>query len=84
MHFPLLVRGSVGIQPLCSPSWYDHRGASTIPEVELPIGIFADYVDINPKAKTTLLFLHGWPSLWASWKYQIQEFQVVIDSHIVL
>ncbi|KAI0301880.1 Alpha/Beta hydrolase protein [Multifurca ochricompacta] len=33
------------------------------------------YVDINPKAKETLLFLHGWPSLWASWKYQIQEFK---------
>lgn len=32
------------------------------------------YVDINPSFKQTLLFLHGWPSLWASWKYQIQEF----------
>jgi soluble epoxide hydrolase/lipid-phosphate phosphatase len=38
--------------------------------------ISAEYVDINPKAKRTLLFLHGWPSLWASWKYQIQEFRV--------
>jgi soluble epoxide hydrolase/lipid-phosphate phosphatase len=35
-----------------------------------------EYVDINPNAKHTLLFLHGWPSLWASWKYQIQEFRV--------
>ncbi|KAI0301879.1 alpha/beta-hydrolase [Multifurca ochricompacta] len=40
-----------------------------------------DYVDINPKAEKTLLLLHGWPSLWASWKYQIQEFQD--DYHII-
>ncbi|KAN0140064.1 epoxide hydrolase [Lactarius tabidus] len=33
------------------------------------------YVDINPSFKHTLLFLHGWPSLWASWKHQIQEFR---------
>ncbi|KAI0303057.1 Alpha/Beta hydrolase protein [Russula brevipes] len=32
------------------------------------------YVDVNPTAHRTLLLLHGWPSLWASWKYQIQEF----------
>jgi soluble epoxide hydrolase/lipid-phosphate phosphatase len=36
-----------------------------------------DYVDVNPSCKHTLLFLHGWPSLWASWKYQIQEFRVI-------
>jgi soluble epoxide hydrolase/lipid-phosphate phosphatase len=35
------------------------------------------YVDINPSFKHTLLFLHGWPSLWASWKHQIQEFRVI-------
>ena len=39
--------------------------------------VLADYVDINPQAKTTLLFLHGWPGLWASWKYQIEAFQVI-------
>ena len=36
-HFPTAVRGSVGIQPPCRPSWYDHSGASTVPAVELPI-----------------------------------------------
>jgi len=35
------------------------------------------YVDVNPSFEHTLLFLHGWPSLWASWKYQIQEFRVI-------
>ncbi|KAI0303058.1 alpha/beta-hydrolase [Russula brevipes] len=39
------------------------------------VDIDLHYVDINPGAKQTLLLLHGWPSLWASWKYQIQEFQ---------
>ena len=37
-HTPSERRGSVGIQPSCSPSWYDHAGASGRPEtVELPI-----------------------------------------------
>jgi len=39
------------------------------------VDINLHYVDINPEAEKTLLLLHGWPSLWASWKYQIQEFQ---------
>jgi soluble epoxide hydrolase/lipid-phosphate phosphatase len=39
------------------------------------VDIVLHYVDINPQAKTTLLFLHGWPGLWASWKYQIEEFR---------
>jgi hypothetical protein len=47
-----------------------------------------DYVDINSHAHDTLLLLHGWPSLWASWKYQIQEFKVTrligvsVSSHL--
>ncbi|KAH9999509.1 alpha/beta-hydrolase [Russula vinacea] len=39
------------------------------------VDIQLHYVDINPEAEKTLLLLHGWPSLWASWKYQIQEFK---------
>lgn len=23
-----------------------------------------------------MIFVHGWPSLWSSWKYQIEEFKV--------
>ncbi|KAN0124485.1 alpha/beta-hydrolase [Russula decolorans] len=52
-----------------------NRAENTRVDIEL------HYVDINPKAEKTLLFLHGWPSLWASWKYQIQEFQD--DYHII-
>ncbi|KAI0026351.1 Alpha/Beta hydrolase protein, partial [Vararia minispora EC-137] len=32
------------------------------------------YADINPAAPRTLLLVHGWPSLWASWKFQIAAF----------
>lgn len=36
-----------------------------------------EYVDVgSPYAERTIVFLHGWPSLWASWKYQIEEFKV--------
>lgn len=37
------------------------------------IGI--DYVEVNPNAERTVLMVHGWPSLWHSWKYQIEEFK---------
>ncbi|KAH9963261.1 alpha/beta-hydrolase [Russula dissimulans] len=46
------------------------------------VNIDLHYVQVNPKAEKTLLFLHGWPSLWASWKYQIQEFQD--DYHLIV
>lgn len=37
-HVPTALRGSLGIQPSCKPSWYDQAGASTLPVTdELPI-----------------------------------------------
>jgi soluble epoxide hydrolase / lipid-phosphate phosphatase len=33
------------------------------------------YVDVNPSAAQTLLFVHGWPSLWSTWSNQILAFQ---------
>ena len=42
----------------------------------LIFGWYADYVDINPEAETTLIMAHGWPSLWSTWSNQIQEFNV--------
>ncbi|KZV66779.1 alpha/beta-hydrolase [Peniophora sp. CONT] len=44
-------------------------------EKKAAMEIELQYVDINPSAQRTLLLVHGWPSLWASWKYQIAEFQ---------
>ncbi|KAJ7667081.1 Alpha/Beta hydrolase protein [Mycena rosella] len=49
---------------------------------ETVVNIDLRYVDINPSAKTTLIMVHGWPSLWSSWANQIQEFQE--DYHLVV
>ncbi|KAF9653905.1 alpha/beta-hydrolase [Thelephora ganbajun] len=42
------------------------------------------YVEVNPRAKDTLIFVHGWPGIWSIWKHQINEFKndyrvVVVD-----
>ncbi|KAG9308725.1 Alpha/Beta hydrolase protein [Chiua virens] len=39
------------------------------------VNITIDYVDVNPSAKTTILMVHGWPSLWSSWGKQIEHFK---------
>ncbi|KAJ7499703.1 alpha/beta-hydrolase [Mycena latifolia] len=49
---------------------------------ETAVDIDLRYVDINPGAKTTLIMVHGWPSLWSSWSNQIQEFKE--DYHLVV
>ncbi|EPS99751.1 hypothetical protein FOMPIDRAFT_1050327 [Fomitopsis schrenkii] len=41
-----------------------------------------EYVDVNPDAERTILMVHGWPSLWHSWKYQIEQFKN--DYHLVV
>jgi len=50
-----------------------HPHSNTI----LPI----DYVDVNPQGKNTLIFAHGWPGIWSTWKHQINEFK---DDHRVI
>ncbi|KAJ7721334.1 Alpha/Beta hydrolase protein [Mycena maculata] len=49
---------------------------------ETTVDIRLDYVDINPSAQTTLILVHGWPSLWSSWSNQIQEFKE--DYHLIV
>lgn len=39
------------------------------------VNITIDYVDINPTAEKSIIMVHGWPSLWSSWGYQIEEFE---------
>ncbi|KAJ3823957.1 Alpha/Beta hydrolase protein [Lentinula raphanica] len=46
------------------------------------VDITLSYVDINPSANTTLIMVHGWPSLWSTWSYQIQEFKR--DYHLII
>ncbi|KAF8905777.1 Alpha/Beta hydrolase protein [Gymnopilus junonius] len=50
--------------------------------VEEVVDIQLKYVDINPEAPTTILMVHGWPSLWSTWSNQIQEFKD--DYHLVV
>ena len=40
--------------------------------------LILDYVNVNPEANKTLLLVHGWPSLWASWSNQIEDLKVGI------
>ncbi|KAI0051471.1 alpha/beta-hydrolase [Auriscalpium vulgare] len=44
-------------------------------ELNKNVDIDLHYVDINPEAKKAIVLVHGWPSLWHSWKYQIPELQ---------
>jgi soluble epoxide hydrolase/lipid-phosphate phosphatase len=46
-----------------------------------PVDIKLHYVDVNSEAETTLIMVHGWPGLWSTWSYQIQEFRN--DYHLV-
>ncbi|RDB20271.1 Bifunctional epoxide hydrolase 2 [Hypsizygus marmoreus] len=46
------------------------------------VDIALRYVDVNPRAKETILMVHGWPSLWSTWSNQIQEFKN--DYHLVV
>lgn len=49
----------------------EFRGKHMLRQLSYPA-----YADINADAGRTLLMVHGWPSLWQSWKYQIDEFKV--------
>ncbi|EMD41142.1 hypothetical protein CERSUDRAFT_111707 [Gelatoporia subvermispora B] len=53
-----------------------HRANGTNVDIQI------EYVDINPDAERTILMVHGWPSLWHSWKYQIEEFKD--DYHLLV
>ncbi|KAI0059348.1 alpha/beta-hydrolase [Artomyces pyxidatus] len=46
------------------------------------VDIQLHYVDINPQAEKTIIMVHGWPGLWSSWKYQIEEF--ANDYHLIV
>jgi soluble epoxide hydrolase/lipid-phosphate phosphatase len=43
------------------------------------------YLDINSDAKKTLILVHGWPSLWTTYRHQIQHFRsdyrLIIPEH---
>ncbi|KAH9949141.1 alpha/beta-hydrolase [Amylocystis lapponica] len=53
-----------------------NRASEELKDIEI------HYVEINPGAERTLLMVHGWPSLWHSWKFQIDEFKS--DYHLII
>ncbi|KAK0191621.1 Alpha/Beta hydrolase protein [Armillaria mellea] len=46
------------------------------------VDIELSYVDINPSAKTAIILVHGWPSIWSTWAYQIQALEK--DYHLIV
>ncbi|KAK2768283.1 hypothetical protein FQN54_000136 [Arachnomyces sp. PD_36] len=59
----------------------DHRNTTH----ESPISLSLSYLDINPSAPKTLILLHGWPSLWTTYRNQIdafgEEYRLLIPEH---
>lgn len=48
-------------------------------------GLNLAYLDINPKAKKTLVLVHGWPSLWTTYREQIKyfgkDYRLIVPEH---
>lgn len=69
-----------------NPSNYAKSAARCITTRRAPVQedvlIELKYVEINTDAPTTLLMVHGWPSLWSSWSKQVEEFQH--DHHLII
>ncbi|KAF9027539.1 alpha/beta-hydrolase [Hymenopellis radicata] len=51
------------------------------------VDIKLSYIDVNPTGKTTLILVHGWPSIWSTWARQIEEFEasrLFKDYHLIV
>ncbi|KAI0915493.1 hypothetical protein AcW1_004007 [Taiwanofungus camphoratus] len=53
-----------------------NRATDKVKDIEI------HYADVNPEAERAILMVHGWPSLWHSWKFQIDEFKD--DYHLMV
>lgn len=57
------------------------RGGLTPVRVDLKLA----YLDINPTANKVIVMSHGWPSLWTTYRNQIQtlgkEYRLIIPEH---
>ena len=52
---------------LRDPRWGSHR------HIQLP-GLRMHYVEKGDHSKPLMIFLHGFPEFWFSWRYQIEYF----------
>ncbi|KAJ7250402.1 Alpha/Beta hydrolase protein [Mycena rebaudengoi] len=95
MHIHQILPLGLVLSSLCAASkaGFDPRAYSkntatckatrrTTEDEHTVVDIHLRYVDINPTAETTLLLVHGWPSLWSTWSNQIQEFKD--DYHLIV
>lgn len=75
---PLVTQLFTNVEAKFSPKSYP-KSVATCPAINRAtnetVELQLHYVDINPKAETTLIMVHGWPSLWSTWSNQILEFQ---------
>jgi len=59
----------------------DPSTGETVENIFLRLG----YLDINPKGTKTIVMLHGWPSLWTTYRNQIQafgkEYRLIVVEH---
>ncbi|KAG0697103.1 Alpha/Beta hydrolase protein [Suillus ampliporus] len=68
------VAGAVGFNPRAYTIYSTScRAVDRVLNEEVNISI--EYVDVNPTAEKSIIMVHGWPSLWSSWGYQIEEFK---------
>lgn len=62
------------------PAW--DRSGATPQKINLRLA----YIDVNPTAKKTLIMAHGWPSLWTTYRHQINyfktsEYRLIVPEH---
>lgn len=57
------------------------RAGGTEKKIDLKLA----YLDINPTANRTLIMVHGWPSLWTTYRHQItdlgKEYRIILPEH---
>lgn len=66
------------LDPDFDPAAYPRRVAKCSAlnrETDKTTTIDIHYVDVNPTAERTLLFVHGWPGLWSNWANQVHAFK---------
>ncbi len=51
------------------------RSGSQPQNITLKLG----YIDVNPTAKKTIVMLHGWPSLWTTYRNQVYTKSVLAE-----
>ena len=67
---------NVPLSILNDPKWFGKEGYIVVtPEVKI------HYVEKGDRSKPLMLFLHGFPEFWFSWRYQIEHFSK--DYHCV-